>query len=245
MKYAISPFDVALQENGSGSLRCVAGTFVVEDENIGRLLSSLKDFHIISEDELKEIVKKLTPHSYGDVLKYLINTTSILRSFVFEKDVVVDADRKNFEFLSTCLIQGLDIKMFNEDSLIKHRLCDSSGSIFVSVVNHKDDCSKIDRIKKIMSDHDIMIVLIFVDCFAIITPPYSKKSSLPCPICCYDFATEQSFFDSHNRGMSLGDAAEILLNQGTPLYQNSLVKDRDRLFAMRFLAYRLEIFTGL
>ena len=90
-----------------------------------------------------------------------------------------------------------------------------------------------------------MIVLIFVDCFAIVTPPYSKKSSLPCPICCYDFVTEQSYFDSHNRGMSLGDAAEILLNQGIPLYESSLVKDRDRLFAMRFLAYRLEIFTGL
>ena len=110
MKYVVSPFDVALQENGSGSLRSVAGTFIVEDENIGHLLNSLKDFHIISEDELKEIVEKLTSHSYEDVLKYLIHTTAILRSFLFEQDIVVDAGKKDFELLSICLIQGLDIK---------------------------------------------------------------------------------------------------------------------------------------
>ena len=240
MNLLVKPHAACFSNDGSASLRSALGTFVVEDAGVVEVLKVLSNISILSKEELECLVAEKTSHPPEIVYDYLVNDTAVLAALPSEqKEIAVSASRADTSLFKQMIAPGLDFRSGfggNRDSCQGCIL----GLILEPHANHSPMQNAMDQ----MREHDVLICVFFIGTVGAITPAWSKSNGLPCPICCHDFCMERSYFDSSERGMSLGDAAEILMGDGLPVPPVTLSRPRDRLFAMRYFAQRIETAAG-
>ena len=240
MKILVKPHETCFSNDGTASLRSSLGTFVVEDTGVVEVLKVLSNVSLLSIEELKGLVSERTGYQPQIVYDYLVNDVAVLAALPSSrKEISVLASCADTALFRQMITPGLDFSSGIIDSIES-----SQGCILGLIMEPNADHSSMQNAMDQMWWHDVLICVFFIGTVGVVTPAWSKSSGLPCPICCHDFCLERSYFDSSERGMSLGDAAEILLNDGLPVPPVSISRPRDRLFAMRYFAQRIETAAG-